>query len=734
MTADKSKRFVAELKRRNVFRVAIAYLAVAWLVIQVAETILPAYGLGDVAVRTVVTFFAVMFIPVVVLAWFFELTPDGIVAEADADHTSAQALSRGRKFDFAIIGVLSVALLFFISMHDWQGDEITQTTGPPDKSVAVLPFVNLSELSENEYFSDGLTETLLHALAQVPDIKVPARTSSFFFKGQDIDIRDIANELDVSNVLEGSVQRQGNTVRITAQLIEAETGYHLWSQNYDREMGDIFAVQDEIASAVAQALQVTLLGAGGKVIQVSGTDSVPAYEAYLKGVEQLKTTSILAARSAADYFNEALAHDPEFISARIKLGQTYFRQAALGELTAQELIPLIGDLVEEVLAVEPENHQARFLQLQTERIDATNIDRAIDLIEKITSESPDEVEYYYTAYFLLQRANRGSEGVQWLERGLEVDPLSSRLLYAHGSHMQSVGRLDEAEVSFLRSIELNPDDPTAYGYASSLYWEQKEFVQWYSVLRQAMDAEGVDAEVPVHIGLHLMTFGMDEEADAYLGRAKNVSAAHPYLLAAELYREVVSGNHERALANSERLLREKLVNRRGSRTFVAIIYIWLMQEAGKLDEVVAFLENEYPGISSPGYETASGFGIGVRFHIHAARVMSGSSQGSVDALAAAADEINSRFSNWEGLPGVNALVAYLADDIDGAVELALEDLDGRRSLLQTWDWPLRYRHFPPYAKLAEQPAIATRLAEIETEARVAGEQIRAYIEQNDLQL
>jgi len=176
MPAKEPNNLIGELRRRNVFRVAIAYLAVAWLLIQVAETILPAYGYADSVIRTAVALAAVLFIPTLVFAWFFELTSEGVVPDSAIDRDSVSSIHSGRKFDFAIIGLLSIALIYFVSTHDWSKQDSTDVSGYPDKSVAVLPFVNLSGDPANEYLSDGITETLLHALAQLPDLKVPART------------------------------------------------------------------------------------------------------------------------------------------------------------------------------------------------------------------------------------------------------------------------------------------------------------------------------------------------------------------------------------------------------------------------------------------------------------------------------------------------------------------------------------------------------------------------------
>jgi TolB-like protein len=253
MPDEHQQNLVQELKRRNVFRVAIAYLAASWLFIEVADTILPrlpeVFSNPESAIRTIIILVASGFFPILIFSWFFELTPGRFVRDSELNRDVTSPPHAGRKFDFAIIGLLSVALIYFVSTHQWNEQEQAETPGSLEKSIAVLPFDNLSGNLDNEYLPDGMTEILLHTLAQTGDLEVSARTSSFYFKDKDVDIREIAEKLGVRFVLEGSIQRDANTIRVVAQLIEAETGFHLWSRIYDKETSDLFAVQDDIAKA-----------------------------------------------------------------------------------------------------------------------------------------------------------------------------------------------------------------------------------------------------------------------------------------------------------------------------------------------------------------------------------------------------------------------------------------------------------------------------------------------------
>src|SRR5919106_3171667 len=257
--------FFGELKRRNVYKVAVAYAIVGWLSIQVATQVFPFLEIPNWVVRLVIVVVAIGFPIALVLAWAFELTPEGIQRTADAG--SGRKSPRTRWIALVAIAAVAAAALGVWQWQSRPGEKRIadpSTAQPPPlaemKSVAVLPFVNMSGDPANEYFSDGITEEILNAIAHLPDLRVAARTSSFAYKGKSEDIAAIARNLRVNNVLEGSVQRMGDRIRVTAQLIDASNGLHLWSEQFDREAKDLFAVQDEIAQAIARALKLTFAG------------------------------------------------------------------------------------------------------------------------------------------------------------------------------------------------------------------------------------------------------------------------------------------------------------------------------------------------------------------------------------------------------------------------------------------------------------------------------------------
>ena len=246
-------RLVSELKRRNVLRMAVLYAVAAWLIVQVAEVLIDLAKLPDWIGTTTLWLLAVGFPIALIFSWFYELTSEGISLEKGVKPGESTTQVTGRRMDFIVISLLCAAVILFAYDKWWIGS-------PPEKSIAVLAFENMSGDPDQEYFSDGISEELLNLLAQIPELTVISRSSSFSFKGKDVAIPTIAEQLRVAHVLEGSVRRSGNRVRITAQLIEGRSDSHLWSETYDRALGDIFAIQDEIAAKVVNQLKVKLVG------------------------------------------------------------------------------------------------------------------------------------------------------------------------------------------------------------------------------------------------------------------------------------------------------------------------------------------------------------------------------------------------------------------------------------------------------------------------------------------
>ena len=262
-----------ELKRRNVFRVTIAYVIVAWLVMQIADVVLNNITAPDWVFQVLMLFLAVGLPIAVISAWAFEMTPEGLKREHEVDRSQSITHHTGRKLDYLIIGVMAIAIVYLV-IDNYVLDDRPIEIADDERSIAVLPFVSLSNDDSDGYFGKGIAEELLNALAQFPDLRVAARTSAFSFEGKDIDLREIGEALGVAHVLEGSVRRSGERLRVTAQLIRASDGFHLWSEIFEREVTDIFVIQDEIVGELSRVLQFRL-GVGVGAGRASGETTTP---------------------------------------------------------------------------------------------------------------------------------------------------------------------------------------------------------------------------------------------------------------------------------------------------------------------------------------------------------------------------------------------------------------------------------------------------------------------------
>ena len=361
-----------ELKRRNVFRVGIAYTVASWLLIQVTDTVFPRIGLPDSAVTLVIALLAIGFIPALIFAWAFEMTPDGIKKEVNVDRTKSITSITSHKLDRAIIGVLVVALGYFVYDKFSAGsrmEPVAETNTGTEvasvepveqgqtgiQSVAVLPFTAMSSGEDDGYFADGLTEEILNSLTALPELLVTARTSSFHFKGKNLPIPEIAATLGVDHIVEGSVRKSGNRVRITAQLIRADDGFHLWSETYDRTLEDIFAVQEDIAENIAETLDVVLSSDKREKMKNAGIGNVEAFIAFQKGQEMMERAHSISnpvdlLPEANQYFDQALAIVPSITDAQLErtdlFGHIIYNHASgLSSSTQEELDTAITELL-----------------------------------------------------------------------------------------------------------------------------------------------------------------------------------------------------------------------------------------------------------------------------------------------------------------------------------------------------------------------------------------------------
>src|SRR5450755_968122 len=343
------RSFFAELRRRNVYRAAMFYAAGGWLLVQIATQVFPFFDIPNWAVRVVVVAAIFGFPLALVFSWFYEWTPQGLKRESEVEPSASIMHVTGKKMDRWIIAVLSLAIALLLA------DRLVlrrNTTGDEDKSIAVLPLVNESGDENNEYFSDGLTEELISALTHIQYLKVIGRNSSFRFKGHNQDSKTIGEKLGVAALLEGTVRKQADRLRIVVELVNAADGRELWSQSYDRELKDIFAVQSEIAQAVADSLQVTLVGASKTRLE-SSTGSADAHNAYLQGHFYLERNSFDSWPKAVAFYDAAIRFDPNYALAYAERAEAWSWIASRNPPDVAKARAAAGSDAEKSVALQP---------------------------------------------------------------------------------------------------------------------------------------------------------------------------------------------------------------------------------------------------------------------------------------------------------------------------------------------------------------------------------------------
>jgi adenylate cyclase len=446
--------FFNELKRRNVFRVAGAYAVVAWLLIEVSDTIFPRIGLPEWSVTLVIALVALGFPVALLLSWAYELTPAGMKRTEEVPAESSGTRFGGRKLDFVIIGVLVVALGWFAWDRFVTGGVATAEAG--EASIAVLPFVNMSSDEETDYFADGVSEEILNLLARIEGLRVAGRTSAFKFKGHDEDLRIIGDQLGVTHILEGSVRRSGNQVRVTAQLILVENGFHLWSDAWDRELTDIFAVQDEIGRSVADALSIRLGAANFSLPR--GTESVQAHDLALQARELLAARGAPNLVRAAELFGAAVERDPDYSEAwsgRARALSLIWNYDPTSDARTQA--SLAEEAAQQALSANPENAEALSVLAYLDDVVHWEWERAQQRLLRAIALAPNDAEIANFAGDHFAARLDVENMLAWERKAIELDPLKAVNHSDLGWRLVSIRRCDEAVIQADRALALDPD-------------------------------------------------------------------------------------------------------------------------------------------------------------------------------------------------------------------------------------------------------------------------------------
>ncbi len=523
--------FISELKRRNVIRMAGLYLVGAWLLTQVAGTVLPMFGAPGWIARSIVVLLALGFIPAMAFAWIFELTPDGLKRDAEVTPNESIAPQTARRMERLIIAMFALALIFFgfdkfvlapkrEATLVSNAVQASKNAKPAisNNSIAVMPFVNMSSDKEQEYFSDGMTEEILNALANVPNLAVTARTSVFSLKGQNKDVREIGKLLGVAFVLEGSVRKAGDEVRITAQLIRADNGFHLWSETYDRKLENVFDMQAELAGAIAKALELPL-GLGGDAALVSERSNDPqAYAMYLQARSAYRARGD-GVKKSIELYRSALKRDPKFAPAWAGLASSlavlpwYVPEAE--KAAAAAAMPEAEQAGKQALALSPnlaQGHNALAMVYGFQwqwALAEQHFKQALAL----ASTDPD-VHFQYADW--LGAVGRSDEAMASASKAVELDPLVPIFLNGKANAFVRLGRLDEA-------IEVRQ---AAYALAPELQMTTNNLFGTYLQAKRYDEAEKLlDETLPFDIARAKLDPKWDPKAGAQQGRRAMIRVA-----------------------------------------------------------------------------------------------------------------------------------------------------------------------------------------------------------------
>ena len=565
--------FFNELKRRNVFKVGIAYIIVAWLVLQVSDTLVPALHLPE-WFHSGVAFVLIIGFPIaMIFAWAFEMTPEGLKKEKEVDRTQSITNVTSQKLNNAIIGVLVLALGYFAIdkfvldlKRDAELVKVTQSAIEPAQdiapeslsknSIAVLPFVNMSDDASNEYFSEGLSEELLNLLGKIPQLRVAARTSSFSYKGTGTKIAQIGAELSVAHVLEGSVRKSGNRVRITAQLIKTDDGFDLWSETFDRELTaeNIFAIQREMATSIARELRATLSLQEIARLGALPTQSTTAHDLYVKGRYFWNKRTKEGFDRALEYFNQAIKEDPNYALAYAGIASIYVVMG--NELYAWSLprdaYPKAQAAAQRALKLDDTLAEAHSTLGDFHlRYDWDFISAAREHQLAIALNPNNATGHQWYSHFLLPMG-RDKESLAHSLKALELDPLNLIINLHLGWHYFYVGENELAIEQLQQTLELSSTFVVANLFLGQVYEQEMRF----------------------------------EEAIEQFERAADLSGRNPVYLAALAHAYGISGRQK----DAETLLREMLSSEQFVPSYeIAVIYAGLDRQ----DEALTWLERAY---------------------------------------------------------------------------------------------------------------------------------------------
>ena len=562
----KIDNFFAELKRRNVIRMAGLYLVGAWLLTQVTSTVLPMFGAPEWLPRSIVILLAIGFVPTLIFSWVFELTPEGLKRDEEVKPKQSIAPQTARRMDRMIIVVLLVALGYFafdkfvLNQHrETPGSSTSAKAAANERSVAVLAFANLSDDKGSEYFSDGISEELLTVLQKIPGLHVAARTSAFSFKGKNATAQEIGEKLGVANLVEGSVRKASSMVRITARLSRAATGEQLWSENYTRDLKDVFAVQSELAQTILVQLRGKLGGAGAaeqiKAAVRGGTTNPEAYEQYLQGRYYLNRFSIEDFEKAIAFLKRACELDPNFPLGWATLSRAWALHTGWADrLTREQFNAGLGqasDAADRALKLDPELPEALNARFEIQFSYGFDWKGGAETIKRAQALAPSDPAILKSAAVVAAMFGDYDRGIDLARQAVALDPVNPEIRVYLGIALLQARRTAESRSEYERVAELNPATPWAFaGNGMADLYEGKNAEALAAVERET----GEFARLVVS-AVALWNLNRKEESDAALARMIKDDADIGAFQIAEIYSG--RGDKDQAFAWLDRARRQQ---------------------------------------------------------------------------------------------------------------------------------------------------------------------------------
>jgi TolB-like protein/Tfp pilus assembly protein PilF len=578
---------LAELKRRNVFRVGAAYIVVCWLLLQVVDVIAPILELPDWVAKAVLLLIAIGFIPALLFAWAFELTPQGVKRERDVDRSGSISRKTGQKLNRVIIGLLALIILMmgaermglFPVNESESATELAESLAPADaasnralesrpqldpedKSIAVLPFINRSHGSENtQFFSDGIHDDLLTQLSKIHELKVISRTSVMAYRDTSKNLRQIGKELGVSNLLEGGIQQAGERVRINMQLINAKTDEHIWAESYDRTVTaeNLFEIQAEVAHAIATALQATLTTEENEELNRAPTENLEAYQYVLMSRQLLRRDGFVALNKAVDYARKAIALDAGYVDAHSALAAALTAGVFSGLHDVDEIAEEASAAIEKAFEIDPMYGRAwmSFAVLKS----MLGEPGAEEAFEKALQLDPGNSDIMMVYANILQRAGKPDRALPLLTRALELDPLSPSVLFVQARTFGALEDYDGAQAAYARIREIDPASALGYAPAGGAWFSQGKIDQALFWIRLGQEIEPDDFELA---GWMVFLYDILDDhtgAQQWSEWLNDWVTNEPQPMAMQAHHHYLVGNFEIALQYSNLALNLELPNR-----------------------------------------------------------------------------------------------------------------------------------------------------------------------------